>query len=533
MRLAAWAVVILASGLVPFAALGAGEAVRHVPCSRSGPECGRALQDAIDAAPPGWTLTLDAGRVYEGTVNLRPKEGAGPDARLTITTRGWDDRGDGWQGLVRPSDKPRMAVLRASPGEPSAFDIRSGPGSGHVELVGLAFEANPPAGQGDVIRIGSGRDTAADYLPRAITIRQVLIQGDRRYGQKRAIAANGQDLLIEQVWCEEIFTAGQDNQCIAAWNGGHRVRVRHSYLAAGSENILLGGATVAAAGMHPQDWAIEDVILHKPLRWKEDGRNRAVKNLLEFKHGENLTVRRVLAVNSWRAAQTGQGVLINYTTNGRCPECGNLENVLIEDLVMLNTEAGLSIQGYSWQPDSHSDGRVRNVTLRNVYMQLSGPGRLIQITNVLGRHDIRIERSTFVNSGTQWILGEYGFAWVSDDERVPGGPFKGLWVVDNVFAANGRYGITAPDGHHFGSGIGMFVDDDLQISGNVIGDAPSNHLDNYNRHTAGGPKNVSADGERLRVMLGGTSCGTWASGKGADCARLAPIFAWRAMLPEP
>jgi hypothetical protein len=503
----------------------------HVPCAESGPGCARALQEVIDGVPPGTTITLDAGKRYDGTIAIKPKDGAGSDRPLTITTRGWTDKGAGWEGLVTPADKPRMAVLRATPRENAGVVIENG--GGHVRLIGLAFEAVPPAGQGDIIRIGSDRETDAARMARDVSIRQVLLQGDRAYGQKRAIAANGQDIDIAQVWCDEIFVPRQDAQCIAAWNGGKRVRVRHAYLAAGAENLILGGSPIASADMMPEDWVIEDVILHKPLRWQHDGAHRQVKNLLEFKLGRKITVRRVLAVNNWRAAQDGMALLLNYTTNGRCPQCGNLEDVLIEDLVMLNVAGGISFQGYSWLRDSYSDGKLRNVTIRNAYVHLTGAGRSIQITNVLGRHDLRVERSTFVNSGHSWLIGSYGSAWRDKETRVPGGPIQGLWLIDNVFATNGRYGVTAPDGQHEGAGIGTFVAEDLQIAGNVFGGAPGRQLANYNRHTHDGSENVSAPSAEIMEQLPARACGEWKPDKGADCSRLAPVFELLKRLPEP
>jgi hypothetical protein len=505
----------------------------HVPCASSGPACGEALQAAIDAAPAGATLTLEPGRVYEGTLTLRAKPGANEKQRLTITTRGWVSKGDGWHGLVTPADKSRMAVIRGSVRGVAAVDIPSGPSSGFVTLSGVAFEATPPAGQGDIIRIGSGRDTEVADLPRQIVIREVLIQGDREFGQKRGIAANGQDITIDRMWCDEVFMAGQDSQCIGAWNGGLRVSIRHSYLAAGAENIMVGGAPVRAAAMQPAEWTIEDVVLHKPLRWKQDGRNRAVKNLLEFKHGRQLVARRVLAVNNWRAAQSGRGLVIHYTTNGACPDCGGLEQVLIEDFVMLNVEGGVSLQGYSWQPDSQNARRLRDVSLRNLFVQIAGGERLFEIANVRGRHDIRIERSTLINNGTGWLMGDFGQAWSDASTRGAGGPLEGLHITNNVIAANGRYGITAPQGHHYGQGIGQFVSTDLKIAGNIIADAPPEHLDNYNKHTAGGAANSGVARAALLERLSPAVCTTWQQDKGADCSRLAPVFALLKRLPEP
>jgi hypothetical protein len=110
---------------------------------------------------------------------------------------------------------------------------------------------------------------------------------------------------------------------------------------------------------------------------------------------------------------------------------------------------------------------------------------------------------------------------------------EGVWLVDNVVASNGRYGITAPDGKHFGKGLAEFVDADLQLAGNVIGDAPSVQLETYNKHANGGDPNVSAPSDEMRARLTGDACGEWSADKGADCARLAPLFELRARLPEP
>ena len=505
----------------------------HVPCPGDAAACGAALQAAINSAAAGTTITLDAGKVYEASLVVQPREGASVERVLTITTKGWSDKGQAWDGLVTPADKPRMAVLRGSARATAALAIMNGDDAGFVALRGLAFEATPPAGQGDLIRIGSGDARARAELPRHVSLKQVLLQGDREFGQRRGVAANGMDIAIEQIWCEEIFNAGQDSQCVGAWNGGQRVRVRHAYLAAASENIMIGGAPVPTAEMQPEEWLIEDVILHKPLRWHQDGRNRQVKNLLEFKHGRAIVARRILAVNNWRAAQDGRALLIHYTTNGRCPDCGDLEQVLVEDLVMLNVDGGVSLQGYSWQPDSFSGGKLRDVTLRHAYVQIAGGGRAIQISNVRGAHDITIERSTFVNNGSSWMMASFGRAWSDDTSLGNGGPMEGLRLIDNVFAANGEYGITAPEGKHFGSGIGEFVAGRLQIAGNVIGDAPRQHLAHYNSHKADGKANVAASRADMVKRLSAQTCGEWAEGTGADCERLQPIFGWLRHLPEP
>lgn len=501
--------------------------------------CGESAQAGYDTAPAGGTVALEAGCTF-GPIIVRPKPGASADRRVTITTQGWQEAGPGWEGLeMLRARRTWLARLQAPSGGNVVVDVPNADdgAGGYARLVGLELLPNRPAGAGTLIRIGSGSETDPTRMARHVEIRQVYMAGDPIFGQKRGIEANGADIDIAQVDCRELFIAGQDSQCVGAWNGGQRVTVRHSYLAAGAENLIIGGAPIASAGMLPSDWLIEDVIVHKPLRWQQDGRNRQVKNLLEFKYGRNLTVRRVLAVNTWRAAQDGTGLLLNATTNGRCPQCGNLENVLAEDLVMLNTNGGISFQGFSYDSRSFSDMQLRNVTVRHAYIA-HGTGRAIQIANVRGRHDIRIERSTFVNGGQQWIVAACGYAWADDETRVPGCPMQGLAMLDNVFRRNGKYGITTGSAH-YGTGIGTVVDADLELAGNVLGDDTvdgpriATQLATFNRYIGDGAANISVPQAEIDAALSRTGCSTIAPGKGADCTRLAPVFALRQYLPEP
>jgi hypothetical protein len=313
------------------------------------------------------------------------------------------------------------------------------------------------------------------------------------------------------------------------------VTVRFNYLAAGAENLLIGGSPITVPEMNPHDWIIEDNIMHKPLRWRADGLNRQVKNLFELKNVRRATVRRNLMVNNWPAAQNGMGALITYATNGTCPACGGIEDVVFEDNVILNSFGGLAIQPYAYAADTFTTKKILRLTIRNNYVQTYGTGsiRSVQIQNVWDRHDIRLERNTFINANTTILQGGYGYVWKNDIAREPGGPMKGLWVIDNVWTQFGAYGITAPDGFHWGTGLSTFVNEDLQFSGNVIGDVPATHLTRLNTLKAAGADNVSMTSADIRAKLPVDACGEVVTGKGADCSRLYLVFALKAYLPEP
>lgn len=487
---------------------------------------GVSLQAAIDTAADGSTLLLAPGIDYQGSVVItRP---------VTISTLGWTSKGTEHAGRVTPADRPRLGRIIPTPGAVAGIEIR--PGTSGVTVFGVAVAPCEPAGACDLIRIGSGSLTDPAQLPGPVTIRQVLLQGSQQYGGWRGIAANGRDLLIEQCWVEDIWNGTRDTQAIGAWRGGQSVTVRYNYLQSGGENLMVGGSPIPDPAFIPSDWTIKSNILHKPRRWRADEIDRDAKNLLEFKHIVGATVTENLLVGSFPPAQSGLAVLFNATTNGSCPACAGVVDVVFEDNVVLEATGGFSFQGFPWQTGSNSVGKLERVTVRNNYVALDGTGRLLQMANVSGRHDVRVERNTFINHGTTWFVGDFGWAWTFDGvtyTRVPGGPVQGVWMLDNIFAGGSTYGIDAPAGTRQGAGFGTFVSEDRQIAGNLFGSATATQIANYNGYVGSGLMNASVPRADLLAALPIDTCGTWSAEVGADCSLLAPVFALRQYLPEP
>jgi hypothetical protein len=502
----------------------------HVPC-------GTPIQPVLDDALAGTRIELDPGCLYKGTLTVRPKAGASAAHLLTITTRGWTSKGEGISGLVTPADKPRLATIEATDRNYAAFYVPNGVGAGFVRLVGVAFNGCPPAGACDIIRLGASGHTPAEELPDTIVMEQIVILGDPVFGSKRGVSANARNVTLRQSWCAEIFIAGQDTQCFSAMRGGINVLLEYNYLAAGAENILAGGDTIPAAHLVPRQWIVRRNILHKPARWRPvaqggDGRSRQIKNLFELKQITGALVEENLMVGNWVAAQAGAAVLLNTTTQGTCPECTGVQDVIFRNNVILDSAGGLSIQGYSYEPDSQSVGKTTNIRIEGNYFVL-GTARAVMISNVGGEHNLVLLRNSFRNGSSTWITGACGYVWTSTTARAPGCPMQGLQVVSNVFARNGTYGVTAPDSAHGASGVTRFVDAGLEISGNVIGDAPTGHLATYNKYVATGKPNTTMPRAAIDLALTRDRCGSVGPDVGADCATLAPVFEMLQRLPEP
>jgi hypothetical protein len=486
-------------------------------------------------------LVLDPLASYSESVTLLDKPGITADNPLLITTLGYVSKGDGWDGMVRPQDVVNMATIQSPDANPGLW-IRAD----HIRVQGIAFDYNAQGRATEIIRIGTDTETDPANAPQNIAINQVLVEGHPTTGQRRGIRVHGNGVNISQVYIHNIWDYMADSQAISADRGGWNVTIRFSHLEAASENFILGGGT-APAGFTPTGWLLEDVELYKPLSWQTDEvEGRVVKNLLELKHAKDVTIRRVLAVNNWNDGQDGTGVLLTYATNGQCPGCGGIDNVLIEDMVIVNTRAAFNFIGYSYQNTAPAGPpmnakKLQNVTIRNVYVSSYGTGsagRLFMFSNVGGAHNITVDRLTAINNGNQWFVGSNGFKWTEQPDgtvlREVGGPWQGFRFTNSVVTYNGLYGFTVGSTHN-GAGIAAWIDDTRQIAANVFGDAPSSHINNYNQHTFGGEPNVSAVRADLVAMLPTTSCGTHTvpdgqggqvpSGKGADCSRLASLFA--------
>lgn len=476
----------------------------HVPA-------GGDLQKAINDAPDGALVTCEAGATYPGITIGHP---------ITLQTQGWTaDR------LVLPGDGPALCTIQG----------RAGYGvwitGSRVTLYGLRILWNTPAGAGELVRIGDGADPIVAHTPDAITLRQLLLRGNPGdvYGQKRGIAANGRHVLIDQVYADNFWIAGQDSQAVAAWSTEGPIVIRRSVLSAASEIILIGGTPPAAPEMLPSDVTIEDNVLWKPRAWK--GKPRQVKNLLELKFGRRILVRRNWLENNWPDAQAGSAVLLTMAINGRCDYC-ELTDVTFEDNVVWRVASGLNILGYSYIAAYGPSGQAHGLTIRNNLwyidsVVMGGDGRAI----LMGGQpkDLAITRNTFVYSGNSFLNAYYGMTFPAGATvPVAGGPVTGLVFADNV-ARHSSYGVFTPDGSA-GLGLATFFPGGV-FSGNVLGGTPTAARARYDA-TAGGALNIYpdtvtfdeafVDRPALELCL---KEGAF-PGKGADCARLPMALRW-------
>ena len=224
---------------------------------------GGSLQAAINAAQPGDTILLQPGATYVGNFVLPVKTGSS-----FITIRSAHSAGLPLAGArVTPAHAPLLAKIRSGN---TAAALRTAPGAHHWRLLLLEFQANHE-GYGDIIQIGDGssaQNQPAD-VPHSIELDRLYIHGDAFMGQKRGIALNGAGVTIRNSYVSDIKAVGIDTQAIGGWNGPGPFTIENNYLEASGENILLGGADPAIAGLVSEDVTIRYNHVTRPISWRD------------------------------------------------------------------------------------------------------------------------------------------------------------------------------------------------------------------------------------------------------------------------
>lgn len=504
------------------------------------------FQNALLKAPEGSTIALRVGTVYGSTIVGSP----GTTRKLTVTSQGWVWPDSIAAVMPRKADWAKMAVIKG--------DDRQGYGlwalSSGLTIKGVVFMAMDPAGQGEMLRLGDATDPVLAHVPHNIAVLQSPFLGSTAgetatgtslYGQKRAIALNSADTLVDQIWCQDIFIAGQDSQCIAIFSTPGNITVRRSFLSAAAEPMIVGGVPPAGPDFLPNNITVEDNIFYHPLKWKGRTPAAVVKNLFELKIGTNIIVRRNLMVNHWPQAQPGYPVVATLASNGACSYC-RMGPVLFENNVVYNVSAGMNITGYQYTYAPGS-GQFTQLTVRNNLFVINsavwgGNGRPVVLSNEMTK--ATFDHNTFIHTGNAFISADFGSKWPYQTPpltaAIKGGSMTGI-VYTNNLTYYGSYGIFTSAGSN-GVNLTQYFPD-LVLGGNVLGGAPTSALTLFNAFAGAAGPNVGPTVAMLDAAMVNRAgvdtdpsgaclkAGTPYTGKGADCTALAPVFALRKLLP--
>jgi hypothetical protein len=504
-------------------AFAAGQNILHVPA-------GGDLQQAIDAAQPGDTITLEPGALYTGNFVLRNKTGNG---WITITTAGADPL-EG--SRITPATAASLAKIMAPNDSPA---ISTAAAAHHYRLTDLELYVAAGVYTFRLIALGSGSATTVEGLASNIELNRLYIHGDPQVGGKRGVEANSASTVIKNCWISGFMSEFQDSQGINAINGPGPFTIVNNYVEGGAENIMFGGGVARSPDLIPSDIVIRHNHLRKPPEWmweiKPNGIEPRwwVKNILEFKNGRRALIEENLLENTWVGFdQSAFAILLTVRTEGTAMPWAVVEDITFERNVIRNAASGVQILGR----DSGARGRASRIRFKDnlfyninaqdppvgwgkppyyTHSRISGwqaRSRMFQIQQ--GPPDVSIEHNTFIQAqggpgGTSLIFFDpnsesgvaSGFrftdnigAWpVSGSSRAEGNPTLELYTPAATFLKNaliGRNEALYPAGNFFPPDIGA-------VGFTSIAD------NNYRLAPASPYKGAGTDGKDLGADLGG------------------------------
>jgi hypothetical protein len=393
---------------------GSGGATTTVPA-------GGNLQAAIDAAQPGDTILLAPGAVYRGSYVLPAKSGA---SYITIRSGAPDALLPADGVRVGPQDAANLARVEGGFGAAPAFT--TAPAAHHYRLMFL--EIVDTFTDSDIIQLGdggSGQTTLAS-VAHDLVVDRCYIHGDAASGQKRGIALNSASTTITNSYIANIKSTWQDSQAIGGWNGPGPYLIVNNYLEASGENVMFGGADPYIYGLVPSDITLRQNYFSKPVAWR--GQQWIVKNLLELKNAQRVTIDGNLFENNWPAAQSGFAIVLTPRNQNGSSPWSVVQQVQFTNNVVRNVAAVFNILG---NDNNYTSQTTNGITIRNNIFEISaatwgGPGWFL-IT--YGGRNITVDHNTIFTDGLSVLLG--------DGPQVSGLIFTNNILPDNAWAIMG------------------------------------------------------------------------------------------------
>jgi hypothetical protein len=340
------------------------------------------LQAAIDAARPGDTILLQAGAVFTGNYVLPAKGGS---SYITIRSASADSSLPASGTRVTPAYAGALPKVR-SDHNGAAFKTAAGATYWRLQFLEiLPSESNSSANLVEFGAAGSTQTTLAS-VPQHLVMDRCYVHGVSAYDQRRGIALNSGDTQIVNSYISDIKATGADAQAIAGWNGPGPFLIENNYIEGAAENVLFGGDDPSIVNLIPSNITIRRNYLSKPLAWMSQ--SFVVKNLLELKNADTVTIEGNTIENNWANGQQGYAVVFTpRNQNGTAP-WSVVRNVTFQDNIVRHVAAAFNILGHDNQAPTL---QTTNIVIRNNLM-----------------YDISTAYATPLNPANGWfaILGD-------------------------------------------------------------------------------------------------------------------------------
>ncbi len=384
------------------------------------------LQEAIDRASCGDTVTLQAGATFQGLVRLPAKScddahwiivrTSAPDARLPAEGTRLTPCYAGIASLPGRPDFHCSAMTNVLARIEFAGKTGSGPlmflpGANHYRFIGLEItRANSEA---SIAALASARD---DATANHIIFDRVWMHGTAQGETRRGVALKSMtyvgivDSFFTDFHCVAVTGACGDSQTITGGSGddpGGPYKIVNNFLEAAGENILFGGGPGTTT---PADIEIRRNHLFKPMIWMQgqpgfvggaSGRPFIVKNHFELKNAQRVLFQDNLLENVWGGfTQTGFSILLTpKNQNNKCPAC-RVSDITIRSVQINNVGSAFQIANALSDAGGASSGgerySIHDVLVDGVHgKEYKGFGNFALILSAAPPlHDVRIEHVT-------------------------------------------------------------------------------------------------------------------------------------------
>jgi hypothetical protein len=356
---------------------------------------GASLQAALDTAPLGARVVLENNATWTGNYFIRRP--------LSLV-------GAGLGSQLRPAatSVPTLQVL-ANDVAVADLQLHNGDVDKDCVIVG-SFEATTDAEQ-----------------PHHVLLSRVRVQAGPQGGH-RGIVLHGSDLVVEECEVRNFWEVGRDSQAIWIHNGSGPYRVKHCFLEASGEVILLGGASAKIPNCVPADVEITDNNLVVSL-----APGAQVKCGFEIKNGRRVSFRRN-AIFNWRPGlQQGAIQLTPRNQNGDNP-WAILEDIEIAYTTFRNVGGGFAVNILGVDNESLA-GSQQSRRFHIHHNLFTGSASFLQ---VLGA----VTESLIVEHNTAPLVSNRLLSF--DRTGQPAGLLTPLTFAANV-VRTGEYGISGRD----------------------------------------------------------------------------------------
>ena len=435
---------------------GGGGATITVPA-------GGDLQAAIDQAQQGDTILLVPGATYSRGFVLRAKSGSGT---ITIRSSAPDSSFPPAGVRITPDYAGSLPKVQGTVGSPAFY---TEPGAHDYKLMFLeltsSFFGSDLLDFGD----GSSQQTSLDNIPYNLVADRCYMHGDPSNGQKRGVALNSGNASVVNSYISGIMSTENDTQAIAGWNGPGPYTIVNNYLEAAAENILFGGADPSVYGLVPSDILISRNHITKPTWWANQG--FSVKNLIELKNAQRVTIDGNLIENVWQEAQSGYAVMLTPRNQGGTAPWSAVQHVTFTNNVMQHVAGAFDVLGTDNEAPSQplTDVKIANNLFLDVGTNWGGNGWFMV---TLGGDNVHLDHNTIFSTGTSVIYSDVApvtnstftnnilppATWsIAGSNQGQGSPtistyFPGSWWAGNLFT--GSPSNAYPSNNYFPSDLG-------------------------------------------------------------------------------